>query len=125
MKSWWAAVEDLFDEFGDSSTGSPVTGELGNLLLSRDFACDQEPEETLGKGLRASGSFGELCLNLRDGLATEADSLLWRPWVSREEEKASKRRTWVEDRAVPDERGEASHATERQMISGAYETGQR
>jgi hypothetical protein len=46
-------------------------------LLSRwDFSGDEEPKETLRKGLCATWSLGKLLLNLRDGLATEANALL-------------------------------------------------
>jgi hypothetical protein len=46
------------------------------LLVSWDFAGDEEPEETLRKRLRTTWSLGKLLLNLGDGLATEADTLL-------------------------------------------------
>jgi hypothetical protein len=48
------------------------------LLIGWDFTGDEEPEETLGKRFGASRSFGKLLLNLGDGLATEADALLYK-----------------------------------------------
>jgi hypothetical protein len=40
------------------------------------LVCQEEPEETFGKGFAASGCLGEDLLAFRDCLATESDSLL-------------------------------------------------
>lgn len=71
-----AAVEDLLDELGDRGACGPVAGELLDLLRGRDLAGDEEPEETLGERLGAAGSLGEGGLDLGDGLAAEADTLI-------------------------------------------------
>ena len=71
-----AAVEELFDELRDRSTGCPVLGEGGNLLLGGDLAGDEEPEKSFGERLIAARGLGKQLLALRDGLATETDTLL-------------------------------------------------
>jgi hypothetical protein len=78
VKSRGASVQNLLDEGGESSTSSPVLRELGDLLLGGNFTCEQEPEETLRKGLRATLSLGQSFLNLRDSLSTETNALLCR-----------------------------------------------
>lgn len=71
-----ASIKDLFNKFGNGSTSCPVLGELVNLLLGGYFTSDQEPEETLGKGLFTAGGLGKLLLDVGNGLATETDTLL-------------------------------------------------
>ena len=77
MEGGRAAVEDLLDEGGEGRAGSPVLGEGGDLLLGGDLAGEEEPEETLGQRLRPTGGLGEGLLALGDGLATEANALLY------------------------------------------------
>jgi hypothetical protein len=73
------------------------------LLSSRDLAGDEEPEETFGKRFRATGSLGKLLLNLGNGLATEADALLYRTeGLSRQAVKALEGLTGVQNGAFPD-----------------------
>ena len=72
-----ASVKDFLNELGEGGTGSPLLGKLGDLLLGGDLAGDKEPEETFGEGLGATGGLGEELLALGDGLATEADTLLY------------------------------------------------
>jgi hypothetical protein len=76
MQSGWAPVEDLLHEIRNRSTRGPVLRELGDLLIRRDFAGDKQPKETLRKGLRATWRLRKLLLNLGDGLATEANTLV-------------------------------------------------
>ena len=71
-----AAVEELLNELGDGSTGSPVLGKGGDLFLGGDLTGDEEPEEGLGERLVAAGGLREELLALRDALATEANTLL-------------------------------------------------
>ena len=71
-----AAVDELLDERGDVRAGSPLGGQLADLLLGGDLAGEEEPEKTLGEGLLAAGGLGEQLLALGDGLAAEADALL-------------------------------------------------
>jgi len=71
-----AAVNELLDKVGDLSAGSPLGREALDLLVGGDLAGDEEPEETLGEGLRATGGLGESGLSLGDGEATEADTLV-------------------------------------------------
>lgn len=71
-----AAVDELLNELGDLGAGSPVGRQVANLLLSRDLASQEKPEETLGEGLLAAGSLGEELLTFGNGLATETDTLL-------------------------------------------------
>ena len=47
MESWGTPIKELFNELGDRSTGSPVFGQLGDLLWSGDLSGQQEPEEAL------------------------------------------------------------------------------
>ena len=76
-----AAVDDLLDERGQGGAGGPLLGESGDLLLRGDLAGEQEPEETLGQGLRAARCLGKRLLDLRDRLATETDTLLYNVYV--------------------------------------------
>lgn len=71
-----AVVDELLDELGDVGAGSPLSGEVADLLLGGDLAGQEKPEETLGERLLAAGGLGEKLLDLRDGLAAEADTLL-------------------------------------------------
>ncbi|KAI6759071.1 hypothetical protein HG531_013832 [Fusarium graminearum] len=90
-----AVVDELLDELGEIGAGSPLSGEVADLLLSRDLTSQEKPEETcavrvsidgvhiydrilltLRKGLLATGGLGEKLLALGDGLATESDTLL-------------------------------------------------
>lgn len=41
-----ASVDKFLDELWDFGTGSPVGGEVANLLLGWDFTGKKEPEET-------------------------------------------------------------------------------
>jgi hypothetical protein len=77
VKSGRARVDQVLNELGDRSSGSPVGGEGGALLLGRDLSGEEEPEESLGKGLGSSGSLGEELLALGDGLSSESDTLVW------------------------------------------------
>lgn len=43
----WAAVDQLLDELWNIGAGGPLSGEVANLLLTWDFASQEEPEETL------------------------------------------------------------------------------
>jgi hypothetical protein len=71
-----AVVDELLDELGDVGAGSPLGGQITDLLLGRDLAGQEKPEETFGKRLLATGSLGEDLLALGDGLSTESDTLL-------------------------------------------------
>ncbi|KAI6756511.1 hypothetical protein HG530_011109, partial [Fusarium avenaceum] len=70
-----AVVDELLDELGEVGAGSPLSGEVADLLLGRDLAGQEKPEETCAR-LLATGSLGEKLLALGDGLATESDTLL-------------------------------------------------
>jgi hypothetical protein len=76
VQGGWAPVKDLLYEIRDRSACGPVFRELGDLLIRWDLASDEEPKETLRKGLRTTWSLGKLLLNLGDGLATEANTLI-------------------------------------------------
>jgi hypothetical protein len=41
-----AAVNKLFDEFGDLGPSGPLGGEVADLLLTGNFTSQKEPEET-------------------------------------------------------------------------------
>jgi hypothetical protein len=71
-----ASVENLLNELGNGSTGSPILRELGGLLLRGDLTGEQKPEETLGKGLLAAGGLGEGLLDVGNGFSTEANTLV-------------------------------------------------
>jgi hypothetical protein len=76
VESRRASVKDLLNKLRNSSTRSPVFGELIDLLLGGDLSSDQKPEETLRKRLLATGGFRKSLLNFGDGLAAETNSLL-------------------------------------------------
>lgn len=61
-----AAVDELLNELGEVGAGSPLSGEVADLLLRRNLAGKEEPEETLGKGLLTTGSLGKKLLALGD-----------------------------------------------------------
>jgi hypothetical protein len=61
-----AAVNELLNELGEVGAGSPLGGEVANLLLGGNLTGEEEPEETLGKGLLTTGSLGEKLLALGD-----------------------------------------------------------
>jgi hypothetical protein len=89
-----AAVDELLDELGDVGAGSPLSGEVADLLLGGDLAGQEEPEETFWERLLATGGLREELLAFGDlshmssgsrkavknartyGLAAEADTLL-------------------------------------------------
>jgi hypothetical protein len=71
-----AAVDELLNELGDIGAGSPLSGQVADLLLGGNLAGKQEPEKTLRKRLLATGGLGEQLLALGDGLAAETDTLL-------------------------------------------------
>jgi hypothetical protein len=71
-----AAVDELLNELGDIGARSPLSGQSADLLLGGDLAGQEQPEETLGEGLGATRGLGEKLLDLGDGLAAEADTLL-------------------------------------------------
>ena len=75
-----AAVDDLLHELGDGGARGPVLGELGDLLGRGDLAGEEQPEEGLGEGFFAARGLGEEILAFFDGLAAEADALLWTLW---------------------------------------------
>jgi hypothetical protein len=87
-------VNELLDELGDVGAGSPLGGQVANLLLSGDLAGQEKPEETFRERLLAARGLGEKLLALGDGLATESDTLLR-----------------VEDGALPDEALDATGTT--------------
>jgi len=76
VESAGAALDELLDERGDVGAGSPPSGEVGDLLLGGNLAGQEKPEETLRKGLLATGGLGKDILALGDGLAAETDTLL-------------------------------------------------
>lgn len=76
MEGRRASVDEVLDELGDGRAGGPVGREGGTLLGSRDLTSEQEPEQSLGQGLVASGGLGEELLALGDGLAAETDALV-------------------------------------------------
>jgi len=61
-----AAVDELLNELGDVGASSPLSGQVADLLLGGDLASQQKPEETLRKGLLATGGLGEELLDLGD-----------------------------------------------------------
>lgn len=75
MQSTRAAVNDLFDELRETGARRPLLGEAIDLLLCRDLASDEEPEEALGQWFLATGSLGEFCLDIRDGVIAETNAL--------------------------------------------------
>jgi hypothetical protein len=72
----WAAVDQLLNELGDVRAGSPLSGQVADLLLAGDLAGQEKPEETFWKGLLATWCLGKGLLALWDGQSTETDTLL-------------------------------------------------
>eukprot|EP00160_Parvularia_atlantis_P013015 Unigene2679_Nuclearia_a/m.8289 Unigene2679_Nuclearia_a/g.8289 ORF Unigene2679_Nuclearia_a/g.8289 Unigene2679_Nuclearia_a/m.8289 type:complete len:374 (+) Unigene2679_Nuclearia_a:476-1597(+) len=69
-------VEHLDDVVGHGRAGVPLVRDAVGLLLGRDLAGDEQPEERLGQGLLAAGGLGQEVLALGDGVVAEADALL-------------------------------------------------
>lgn len=61
-----AAVDELLNELGDVGAGSPLSGEVADLLLRGDLAGEEEPEETFWERLLAAGGLGEELLAFGD-----------------------------------------------------------
>lgn len=61
-----AAVDELLNELGEVGAGSPLSGEVADLLLRGNLTGKEEPEETLGKRLLTTGGLGEKLLALGD-----------------------------------------------------------
>jgi hypothetical protein len=70
------SVNQLLDVLGDLRSGSKLSREGLNLRLGGDLTGQQKPEETLRKGFLTTGALGELLLEIRNSLTTEADTLL-------------------------------------------------
>lgn len=88
------AVNQLLDVLGKLGSGGKLSRESLDLGLGGDLTSQQEPEETFGEGLVATGALGELLLEVGDGLTAETDTLLR-----------------VEDGTLPDEGLDATLAT--------------
>lgn len=110
VESRRASVKQFLDEFGNRGTSSPVLGESSDLLLCGDLASNEEPKQSFGQRLRASGSFWEQFLAFGDGLATEANTLVCATSVLAQVANGVKQ-TSIENGAIPDESGEATHTT--------------
>lgn len=76
MEGVGASVDELLDEFGDLSPGSPLLGQTLDLLLGWDLSGEEEPEETLWQGLLTTWGGWEFGLALGDGQASESDTLV-------------------------------------------------
>jgi len=94
-----ASVQELLNELGESSTGSPVLAERLDLIGSGNFASEEKPENSFWEGLRSTRGLGEYITDFRNGLAAEADTFLG-----------------VEDGAFPEEGGETTHTTINDLI---------
>jgi hypothetical protein len=76
VKGAGAAVDELLNELGEVGASSPLGGQVTDLLLRGDLTGQEQPEETFGQRLLATGGLGEKLLALGDGTATETDTLL-------------------------------------------------
>ena len=114
MEGGWTPVQDLLDEFRNGGAGGPVLGEGVDLLLRWDFARHKEPEETLWQWLLAPRRLGEEVLDLRDGLAAEANALIYvddkMRLVGRDRERATDQRRG-QNRPIVRLGGRACHYT--------------
>ena len=89
----WASVDKFLNELWDFGAGSPVGGEIANLLLGWDFTSQEEPEKTcklnqhncaieglstitFWQRLLSTWGFWEKLLALWDCLSSESDTLL-------------------------------------------------
>ena len=80
MTHWVQSVRTPVNQFlhklRDLRSSGPLLGQRVDLSLCRDLASEEEPEKTLGKGLRAPRSGRELFLAFGDGEASESDTFL-------------------------------------------------
>jgi len=53
-----ASVDELLNVLRNLRAGSPLGGEVTDLLLGWDLTSQEEPEETLGKGLLTTRRLG-------------------------------------------------------------------
>lgn len=95
-----AAVDELGDEAGEVAASGPLGGQVADLLLRRDLASEEKPEETLWERLLATGSLWKKLLAFWDGLAAETNTLLG-----------------VEDGTLPDQRLDAT-STAVDLVQG-------
>jgi hypothetical protein len=68
-------VDHLLDVLGEPGTRVPLRSEVLDLLERGDLSGEQQPEEGLGSWLGGSWCLGQSFLTLRDGKATEANTL--------------------------------------------------
>ena len=73
-----ATVQDFLYKLRDTRACSPVTREFLDLCVCRNLASEQKPEKSLGEGLGPAGCLRELLLAILDGLAAEANTLLYK-----------------------------------------------
>lgn len=76
MEGVGASVNELLNELGDLGTSSPFLGKTLDLVGGWDLTSEEEPEKSLGEGLRSTWGGGELSLALRDGETSESDTLV-------------------------------------------------
>jgi hypothetical protein len=69
-----AAVDELLNKLGDVGAGSPLGGEVADLLLGGDLTGQEEPEETFWERLLAAGGLGEELLAFGDLFCMSSDS---------------------------------------------------
>lgn len=70
VESAGAAVDELLNELGEVGAGSPLGGQVADLLLGGDLAGQEQPEEAFGQGLLATRGLGEELLALGDLMKT-------------------------------------------------------
>lgn len=112
MKRGRTSVENLFNEIGNRGPGRPIFRKFGDLGLCGDFASEEKPKEGFRQGFVAARGFWELCLNLRDGFSTEANSLVCGNIRSKHDGCEQKRKpTSIKYRAIPNQSRQSTHTT--------------
>jgi hypothetical protein len=76
VKGLREGVQHINDMLGKTGTRVQLLREKLNLLVTRNLTGQKQPEETLGEWLGTTSGLGKNLLELRDGMATEADTLL-------------------------------------------------
>lgn len=94
-------VENVLDVRGDGGSSPQVLGNTLDLGIRGDLASEEEPEEAFGEGLAVRLCLRKLGLELRDGVASEADALIG-----------------IEERGLPEETCDAPHATKSHVHRG-------
>lgn len=88
------SVDQVLDVLWQSGSGSQLLGESLGLSVSWNLTSKQQPEQSLRQWFLSTRSLWQLLLDVRDGSASETDTL-----------------DWVQDGTFPDETLDTTHTT--------------